>query len=254
LRKEDAQAVASPSDRDRLLTNCEQAKRVLATAGVAPLIVDPYLGKLLSFDLSRKMLDALASPFVDKVVVALERALRSAHINPEALNRIFLTGGSSRLPALQLRLQNDERFASAFTPPLEPEWDVALGAAYAAKHGGDYCTVQNIGLILSDDSFFTLAAAGARAGSFSGNQGVSLVEDSPSANLVIATQEGHDEPERAEYLQVPTLGFDAEEIILKYELTQDLTFRTVAENARIHAGGIRTCEVGKLRFTYRIRE
>jgi hypothetical protein len=73
-------------------------------------------------------------------------------------------------------------------------------------------------------------------------------------NLVIATQEGHDEPERAEYLQVPTLGFDAEEIILKYELTQDLTFRTVAENARIHAGGIRTCEVGKLRFTYRIRE
>ncbi len=89
---------------------------------------DPPQPKHLEVDLSRAQLEALVAPLIEATLEPLRQALADSGLTPEQIDRIILTGGSTRMPAVQ-------RAVSHFfgDRPLDqtvnPDEAVALGAA-----------------------------------------------------------------------------------------------------------------------------
>ncbi len=110
----------------RLRRDCVDAKEALSadTETVIPVTLP---GLTTSIRLIRDELEDMIGPTITDTVAAMRRVLTSAHLQPDDLTAIVLTGGSSRIPLVSQQL------GTAFNRPLaldtHPKHDVALGAA-----------------------------------------------------------------------------------------------------------------------------
>jgi molecular chaperone DnaK len=94
-------------------------------AGEGGRIVHPV------YTLSRADFEAIASPFVERSLDLVERALADAGLGPASVDVLVLSGGTSRMPLVRRRLK--ERFGLEPSGLVNPEETVALGAAVAAS-------------------------------------------------------------------------------------------------------------------------
>jgi actin-like ATPase involved in cell morphogenesis len=113
----------------RLRAECTAAKEALSEdTEVAIEVALP--GKHTDVRLTRSELEAMARPQLAETVSALERALRSAGVSAEDLDRVLLVGGASRMPLV------GEVVTAALGRPIavdaHPKHAVALGAAVTA--------------------------------------------------------------------------------------------------------------------------
>ena len=114
----------------RLRRDCVDAKEALSadTETVIPVTLP---GLTTSIRLIRDELEDMIGPTITDTVAAMRRVLTSAHLQPDDLTAIVLTGGSSRIPLVSQQL------GTAFNRPLaldtHPKHDVALGAALHGK-------------------------------------------------------------------------------------------------------------------------
>lgn len=123
-------APAQPSDqryRRQLWDGVRTAKEVLSRASTTyvhlPLLeTDEVLG--------REQLDALIAPLVARTLAACRAALRTADATPAA---IYLTGGSSRIPAVATALHQRLEVAPRLID--QPELAVAEGASSGSAEG-----------------------------------------------------------------------------------------------------------------------
>ena len=83
-----------------LLAAVEDAKIALSgnTSTILSSSVLPDLGDI---EISRQQLEEAISGSIDQVVARLHRTLAAAAVTPDAIDAVFLTGGSSKLPVLQ---------------------------------------------------------------------------------------------------------------------------------------------------------
>lgn len=103
---------------DNVRTAKESLSRIATTVVHVPLFdADELLG--------REQLELLAAPIVDRTVAATRLALRGAGVEPDEVAAVFLTGGSSRLPAVATTLHQ----ALGIVPTVvdQPELAVAEG-------------------------------------------------------------------------------------------------------------------------------
>ncbi len=76
------------------------------------------------------------------------------------------------------------------------------------------------------------------------------IEDSRTPNLIVDRWTDGTAPRNALQFAVPTLGFDREEIAVRYEVTNDLVFEVTAESSARGPSSRQARECPDLRFSY----
>jgi molecular chaperone DnaK len=110
----------------RLRQDCIEAKEALSSdTDVAIPVVLPQLNTEVR--LTRGELESMVRPVLDDTIESLRRAIASAGLTPEGIDRVLLVGGSSRMPLVgQLVAQ---ALGRPFFVDAHPKHAVALGAA-----------------------------------------------------------------------------------------------------------------------------
>ncbi|MCX7594108.1 MAG: molecular chaperone DnaK [Fischerella sp.] len=120
----------------RLREAAEKAKIELSsmvnTSINLPFITADETGpKHLEMELTRAKFEELTSHLIEATIEPMVQALKDADLKPQAIDRIILVGGSTRIPAVQNALI---KFFNGKTPDrsINPDEAVALGAAIQA--------------------------------------------------------------------------------------------------------------------------
>jgi molecular chaperone DnaK len=219
------------------------------------VLLTSYGGSPLHFVVERDWFESLITPHVDLAIETLTKAIENCRVSFNALDRLLIIGGSSKLRLLQTMLRTDSRFSASLYVSQDAEWDVAHGAAIVEMSPGGYETAESIGIVLSDNSYYEIIGCGERAFDRPRQVALSLVEDSRQANIIVEKRVIPDSlrRERVMAFGVDTLGFDLEELRVNYKISQDLILNiracSLATGSR-EAGD----EYGKLRFAYHIDE
>ena len=124
-----------PVTNARLLRVAEQAKIDLSAHSFTA-IREAFLGTKgktalhLEFELTRTAFEALIRPLLEETLESIDRALSDASLPPEALDRVILVGGSTRMPLIQQMIE--AHLGQAPTDGIQPDLCVALGASLQA--------------------------------------------------------------------------------------------------------------------------
>lgn len=125
-----AEFPTEPGPRRMLREAAERAKIQLSSSELAVVRVPlPGLGedRGLEMDLTRGELARVTADLRDRMVVCVEQALRDAGLAPEAIDRVLLVGGATRMPAVRELVRTvlgKEPYRS-----IDPDEVVAIGAA-----------------------------------------------------------------------------------------------------------------------------
>ena len=84
-------------------------------------------GQSITLALTQSELDSIAAPFVDRTLACCRRVLRDAKVSTDAIARVVLVGGSTRLSLV--RREVAKCFGQDLYLALDPDRVVALGAA-----------------------------------------------------------------------------------------------------------------------------
>jgi molecular chaperone DnaK len=125
-----------PVAMQRIKDLAERVKIDLSSREQAPFSV-PFVtmtpqGQPLNIDFTftRKLLEELTTPLVERTVVILNRVMTDAGLDPRKVDELLLVGGQTRMPVVQKRLQ--EIFGKAPSKGVHPDEAVAIGAALYA--------------------------------------------------------------------------------------------------------------------------
>lgn len=115
----------------RIREESEKIKKELSSAGSVnvnlPFISMQDGGKHLECVITRSKFEELTYDLVEATVIPVQTALNDAGISTEELDKVLLVGGSTRIPAVQKRVE--ELTGKMPAKNLNPDECVALGAA-----------------------------------------------------------------------------------------------------------------------------
>jgi len=117
----------------RLRELAEQAKRELSTLPVTRVrlpVPDGVDAAHLEVEVSRQQLEDMTKDLLERMAAPTQQALADAGLPPEALDRVILVGGASRMPAVR-RLART-LFGGEPYRYIQPDEAVAVGAAIQA--------------------------------------------------------------------------------------------------------------------------
>jgi molecular chaperone HscC len=112
-----------------LRRQAEMAKRALSTQDAAAITV-VHEGKPIEWTLARDRFELLSEPLLARLRAPMERALRDARVDPDALSRVILAGGASQMPMFRRLIARLFRRLPVYQ--VNPEEVVARGAAVRA--------------------------------------------------------------------------------------------------------------------------
>jgi molecular chaperone HscC len=112
-----------------LRRQAELAKRTLSAQDAATMSIS-HKGKPIEWTLAREQLETISEPLLARLRAPIERALRDARVEPDALARIILAGGASQMPAFRRLITRLFRRLPVYQ--INPEEVVARGAAVRA--------------------------------------------------------------------------------------------------------------------------
>ena len=125
-----------PVAMQRIKDLAERVKIDLSSREQAPFSV-PFVtmtpqGQPLNIDFTftRKLLEELTTPLVDRTVAILERVMTDAGLDYQKVDELLLVGGQTRMPVVQKRLE--QIFGKPPSKGVHPDEAVAIGAALYA--------------------------------------------------------------------------------------------------------------------------
>lgn len=133
----------------KLLTLCELAKKTLSTTNIAQISIDNFFeGEDLLMSITRNKFEELCDEYFKRSIDPINKALKDSHLTHNDINDVVLIGGSTRIPKIQLML--NEIFPGKIKSNINPDEAVAFGASVQAailSNNGDTKTDQ---LVLLD--------------------------------------------------------------------------------------------------------
>ena len=124
------EAVAPETPLHALLRRqAELAKRALSAWDSATISLN-HGGRPIEWTLDREQFETIAEPLLARLRAPIERALRDARVDPDALGRIILAGGASLMPVFRRLIAR--LFRRLPVHQISPEEVVARGAAVRA--------------------------------------------------------------------------------------------------------------------------
>lgn len=145
----------------RIQEEAEKAKIELSTSASItislPFICTTNNGpKNLEMTITRDTFNQITKELVNRVVGPMQNAMNDAHLTPADLHKIILVGGSSRIPAVQAKIQ--EITGKEPSKSLNPDECVALGAGIqGGKLTGDVSVMGGYDVLLLDVTPLTLS-------------------------------------------------------------------------------------------------
>jgi molecular chaperone DnaK len=132
LKNEGIDLSRDPMSLQRLKEAAEQAKRELSSSTQAeinlPFITADQNGpKHLTMTLTRAKFESLVEDLVERTVGPCLNALKDAGLTPADIDEVLLVGGSTRIPAVQAKVQSI--FQKEPNRTVNPDEVVAMGAA-----------------------------------------------------------------------------------------------------------------------------
>lgn len=121
----------------RLKEAAEEAKKTLTHSSSATINL-PFLAmkdnepKHLNLSLSRNKFNELTKKLVDKTEGPVNNALKDAGLTPKDISKVLLVGGSTRIPAVQEKIE--KMIGKKPSKTLNPDECVAIGAAIQAAN------------------------------------------------------------------------------------------------------------------------
>jgi molecular chaperone DnaK (HSP70) len=112
-----------------------EAKIKLSTDAVAYFDIELVNGGRYQREIPRAIFEQLIAPILERTAGPCKRALADAGITPEQIDEVVLVGGSTRIPAVRLLVDDLFHLAARGKKPhieLNPDEVVALGAAVQA--------------------------------------------------------------------------------------------------------------------------
>lgn len=237
-----------PSDRDKLIASCEQAKRELSIDDRTEIRIWKYgeLGEVsVSVDIDTFV--KLIQYDVQKAIGCFDDCLKQARIGLEEVECILMVGGSVNLRPFSEKVSKLWRGKPIY--PSDSDWSVAMGAANLSLQPGQYVSAQTIGVTMSDGSPYPLINEGETISFGDEFQTTfAVVEDTPTANFIFSDLNG----KSLGYLNVPSFGFFKEKIDLNCHVDSDLIFNVDAKSQRRSDSSSRTWAYTGLRLNYQL--
>ena len=134
-----------------LRRQAEMAKRMLSSQDAATIAV-VHDGKPVEWTLGREQFELLSEPLLARLRAPMERALRDARVDPDALSRIILAGGASQMPMFRRLIARLFRRLPVYQ--VNPEEVVGRGAAVRAGMLARGAGLEE--MVMTDVSPFTL--------------------------------------------------------------------------------------------------
>jgi molecular chaperone DnaK len=127
--KFNAELISCDEDRAKCEDDAEDIKRTLSRRSVAKKMLYGSAGNM-RVEITREMFEEAISSLMARADILVEVALEEAGLEPSAIDKVLLVGGSTRIPLVQQRLER--MFGFAPETAVNVDECVALGAALHA--------------------------------------------------------------------------------------------------------------------------
>ena len=244
--------------RDDMMEQAEQIKRDLSDRYESTILLFKY-GEIDAEEITMNVdkFVSLIEPELNKAIACLKEAVKQAGLSIDELGCILMVGGSSKLQGLLERM-NEVFDCKIIEPDNDSDWHVAHGAALLNKTQGEYRISQNVGLLLSDDTYFPLIKKGEPVVHKEQTVTFGLVEDNQNAHFIFMESDdnaatGLESDRRIiGYLTVPSYGFLFEPIELSFQIDKNLLFTVTAKSSNMAQNDYKIWEYDKMRFSYNL--
>ena len=243
--------------KDKMLVKCEAAKIELSEGSeIARIMIPNYdqeglFRSTLEYDLFKE----LVMPDVDKALNCIENVIKKAKLNKANIDAILCVGGSSRLRPLREKLlatYGEEKVIY----PNKVMWNIAEGAAIISmtNRRGGYGMNQDIGLILSDNSFYPLIHKGQKVPCEQEVINFASVTDEESVRFMITDAEDPDKRTFEQTIEINRegQGFMSEQFEVSCFVDPDLLFRFRVRSTEFMKKYLCLWTYNKINFYYQI--
>jgi len=200
----------------RMEVACEKLKKVLNTVPEAPINIDSLMNDVdVRGSMKRADYEAMTTPLVDRISAVVQRAVESSKIPVDKLFAIEITGGATRLQAVQTKLA--EYLKRDLSKTLNQEESVARGCALQCAILSPIFRVREFAL--TDIQPYPIRVTWEKAHEQEDNVLELFPVDNAIPSVKALTVCGHDSLElSAEYSQPENLPQGASTLVAKYSI------------------------------------
>lgn len=243
-----------PSARDMMLVRAERAKRALSEDDDAIVSLNRY-GSLGAFreTVSYEWYEAIIDDIVKDAIDCLDEALEESGVGEALVDRVVMVGGSSNIGPLVEKME--QRFDEKLLFPEETVWSISTGAAQLSQNPGSYHAAQNVGLILSDGSYFPLLAKAEAVKGWKKSVDFGIVDGSKEVRIVFSGSKDIDSLDaKCQVISVPSYRFLEEKIRIHSLVDENSVFRVEMKSSMYGTSKAVVWEYDKLKLFYSLRE
>ena len=245
--------------KDALIVKSEMAKIALSEgADIGRIMVPNYdQSGVFRESIDYDFFSSLVEPEVNEAINCIERAIAKAKLNKENIDAILCVGGSSRLKPFRERVISIYGYEKIIYPE-KVMWNIAEGAAVVgmSNAAGGYGMNQDIGLIMSDGSFYPLLKKGQKIPCKEKKINFASVTDEKSVRFLVTDAE---DPAKRTFEQPIVIdregqGFMSEQFEVSCFVDPDLLFRFRVRSTEFMRKYLFIWTYNKLNVFYKIEE
>lgn len=241
--------------QDLLLVKSEEAKRELSFDDIANVTIVKY-GELgtINETVNIDLLEMLLEDDINNAIKTIENVLKDAELSRTELDCIIMAGGTSKIRLLQKEMKRIFDDQKLFFPD-NSEWKCAEGAALMSINSGVYRLNQDIGVILSDNSFYPLFRKDEEVKKERKVFEFGLTEDTQDARFIFAGKNNKTEENKIlGYANVDTYGFLDERLKMKAYIDKDLIFHSKIKSTKKSEEDQVNWNYDRLKFYYDVSD